>query len=263
MFCNTCGITLPPNAPSCRQCGSVVPLATRPQPQAQANPAPQFSPPWNGGQQPYAYYLTMPPQPQQVQTTIGLRTGGVCSQCFQGIYSNGNNFWYVFVSVCFYPVWITNFANPHKTISAYALMSSAFRTKTTYQAFKEGYATTVRVDVANVAPRIDGTGNVDLTLNAVDQNHGSILRRTFVGYLHVIPGGDFGSWCLDGGKFGPPESTNGDSSIVSQTGPPPTSSITDANASVAYVKEHYRLWNTREYRTMYGMFSKKMETKYR
>lgn len=100
MFCNICGITLQPNVHSCRQCGSGVPPATQPQ----AIPVSQFSQPLNvGQQQPYAYYQPMPSQPQQVQATIGLRTGGVCSHCFQGVYSTGYNFWHFFVAVCFFP----------------------------------------------------------------------------------------------------------------------------------------------------------------
>ena len=146
--------------------------------------------------------------------------------------------------------------------AAYALMSSAFHSSTSYEAFKKGYEPTVRVDVANVAPRNDGTGNVDVTLNAVDQKDGSILRRRFVGYLHVIPGNDLSSWRLDGGKFAPPQSTSEGTSDQGGTNSQPSLGITDASAAVAFVKEYYRLWNAREYRTMYSMLSAKMETKY-
>jgi hypothetical protein len=83
--------------------------------------------------------------------------------------------------------------------AAYSLHSANYRSGTSFEQFREGYSTTVSVDPEPHA-RLDGSGNVDVVLKAVDVKNGRTVYTRFVGSWHLVKNAQ-GMWLLDNGRF--------------------------------------------------------------
>jgi hypothetical protein len=82
---------------------------------------------------------------------------------------------------------------------AYSLLSSRYRSGTSFEQFADGYNTTMSV-TARTRARADGSENVDVILDAEDLKDGRIVQTRFVGFWHLVSAAG-GGWRLDGGKF--------------------------------------------------------------
>jgi len=80
--------------------------------------------------------------------------------------------------------------------SAYNLWGSSYQSSHSYSSFANGFANTVHdsVTFGTITPLSDGTVQVGITLQAVDNNSSGTVTHTFRGYY--IVGQENGSWKL-------------------------------------------------------------------
>jgi len=83
--------------------------------------------------------------------------------------------------------------------AAYSLLSNRYRSGTSFGPFAQGYSTTIDVK-PQARARADGSGNVDVILDAQDLKDGRTVQTRFVGYWHLVKAAG-GDWVLDNGKF--------------------------------------------------------------